>query len=526
MTGRPRLTVVGDLLLDRDVDGTVTRLSPDAPVPVVDVDVVRQSPGGAGLAAILAAQRADVTLVAPVADDADGQELQRQLKGVTVVALGHEGATRRKTRIRSAGQSLVRVDDGGPGTPTGLRSGRAAAGVRAALHDCDAVLVADYGGGVTRDPVLRDLLTEAAFRVPLVWDPHPRGGTPVPGAAIVTPNLAEAQQAAVTLPDGADADAAGAGALAALLVRAWSAHAVAITAGERGAFLAVGRGAGEHVPAAAGPGGDPCGAGDRFAVTVTDRLARGDAPGAAVHEAVVAASAWVASGGAEGFRRGLEERRSSPSEASAPGGTPGGPRSGRPGGRPSLAELGARLRASGGVLVATGGCFDLLHAGHVATLEAARRLGDHLVVLVNSDRSVRQLKGPGRPLVPASDRVRVLEALDCVEAAVVFDEEDPSRALAELRPDVWAKGGDYTVADLPESAVVRENGGRIVVLPYLPGRSTTQLVDRARDSAHPASGAELVGQVRAPSHTEPRQGPVTGSFRRPHFDPPTERTSA
>jgi rfaE bifunctional protein nucleotidyltransferase chain/domain len=128
------------------------------------------------------------------------------------------------------------------------------------------------------------------------------------------------------------------------------------------------------------------------------------------------------------------------------------------------------------VVVATGGCFDLLHAGHVATLRAARRLGDCLVVCLNSDTSVRRLKGPGRPVMPEVDRTRVLEALECVDSVVVFEDDTPVRVLEQLRPDVWVKGGDYAGADLPEAGVLTRWGGQAVVLPYVPGRSTTALV--------------------------------------------------
>jgi D-beta-D-heptose 7-phosphate kinase / D-beta-D-heptose 1-phosphate adenosyltransferase len=131
-------------------------------------------------------------------------------------------------------------------------------------------------------------------------------------------------------------------------------------------------------------------------------------------------------------------------------------------------------------VVATGGCFDLLHAGHVATLRAARDLGDCLVVCLNSDASVRRLKGPGRPLVPASDRARVLAALEYVDEVVVFDEDTPVEVLRRIRPDVWAKGGDYALTDLEEATVLEEWGGQAVVLPYLQGRSTTQMVASAR----------------------------------------------
>jgi rfaE bifunctional protein nucleotidyltransferase chain/domain len=137
-------------------------------------------------------------------------------------------------------------------------------------------------------------------------------------------------------------------------------------------------------------------------------------------------------------------------------------------------------------VVATGGCFDLLHAGHVATLRAARALGDCLIVCVNSDESVRRLKGSSRPLVPVEDRVHVLEALECVDAVVVFDEDTPSEVLQRLRPHLWAKGGDYAGADVPEAAVLRAWGGQAVVLPYLAGRSTTALVAGAASAPSPA----------------------------------------
>ncbi|MDX6222843.1 MAG: D-beta-D-heptose 7-phosphate kinase / D-beta-D-heptose 1-phosphate adenosyltransferase, partial [Frankiales bacterium] len=142
----------------------------------------------------------------------------------------------------------------------------------------------------------------------------------------------------------------------------------------------------------------------------------------------------------------------------------------------SGAQLAARVRRAGGTVVATGGCFDLLHAGHVASLTAARSLGDCLVVCLNSDASVRRLKGPMRPVVAQADRVRVLEALSCVDAVVVFDEDSPAGLLQLLKPDVWAKGGDYAGAVLPEASVLRGWGGQAVVLPYLEGRSTSSIV--------------------------------------------------
>ncbi|GEK20893.1 PfkB family carbohydrate kinase [Cellulomonas xylanilytica] len=457
---RPHVVVVGDTVLDRDVDGRIERLCPDAPAPVLDVTATHDSPGGAGLAALLcAAEGARVTLVTPVARDADGRALVNALRpDVEVVALGHEGPTRRKVRARSDGRSLVRVDDGGPGTPTEVPE----VAVRTVLATADAVLVSDYGAGVTRDARLRSLLTEAAGRCPVVWDPHPRGGPPVPGATLVTPNLAEAQQAS-----GAVADESAPDALAQALRADWDARAVAVTAGDRGAFLATTGDEPLFVPAVPARGGDTCGAGDRFAATAAVSLARGSLVSAAVGAAVADASAWVAGGGAEAFRirRRTPEHDTTDVAADVPPDE-------------DVAALAARLRLGGRTLVATGGCFDIVHAGHVATLQAARRLGDALVVVMNSDDSVRRLKGAGRPVVGAADRARVLGALDCVDAVVVFDEDDPREVLTALRPDVWAKGGDYGGRPLPETDVVRSGGGRVVLLPYLDGRSTSSLIER------------------------------------------------
>jgi rfaE bifunctional protein nucleotidyltransferase chain/domain len=137
--------------------------------------------------------------------------------------------------------------------------------------------------------------------------------------------------------------------------------------------------------------------------------------------------------------------------------------------------LAARVHAGGGTVVAAGGCFDVLHAGHVSLLQAARSLGDCLIVCLNSDESVRRLKGEGRPLNPAADRVVLLSALHCVDAVLVFAEDTPHAALHRLRPDLWVKGGDYDGQVLPETDLLSVWGGRAVTVPYLAGRSTTRL---------------------------------------------------
>lgn len=452
MSGRRRITVVGDLVLDRDVEGEVERLCPDAPVPVVDVQHVHEAPGAAGLATLLCrAGHDDVALVAPVADDPAGRRLAAALEdaGVRVLPLAHSGDTRMKTRVRAAGQSLVRLDSGGPGTPVG---GEVPATVRDRLAASTTVLVSDYGAGTAAHPGLRALLRSRPRGARVVWDPHPRGPQPVGGCALVTPNLREAR-AALSSDEQP-------GTAAARLRQRWGAGAVAVTCGAAGAWLSSGAQAPLFVPAPGAVAGDPCGAGDQFAATAALALTHGALPSEAVGEAVAAASRWVASGGAESFHR---------ESAVARGADTADPLA-------DARAVVARTRARAGTVVATGGCFDVLHAGHVASLSAARALGDCLVVLLNSDASVHRLKGPGRPVHTAADRAAVLSSLRAVDAVVVFDDDDPAQALRELRPDVWAKGGDYDVADLPESAVVRGWGGQTVSLPYLDGHGTTQIL--------------------------------------------------
>jgi len=453
-SGPAPVVVVGEAMLDVDLVGTVERLCPDAPVPVVDESHELARPGGAALAALLAA-RGDrpVVLLTPLGSDDAADRLVDLLSGVQVMALPADGGTPVKRRVRAGGQTLLRLDSGG-GAATLDRLPPAA---ELALQQAAAVLVSDYGRGLSAQPGVRTALERAAQRVPVVWDPHPRGAAPVPGTVLATPNEHEVDAGSgVSLPAAAEA-----------LRASWSVEALCVTLGERGALLVGGRDAAE-LSTDPVQGQDTCGAGDAFAAAASLALAGGTPLGEAARAGVRAASRHVAAGGAAALARRVDPqpaRGAEPLDAAA------------------VLELARRTRQRGGTVVATGGCFDLLHAGHVATLRAARRLGDCLVVCVNSDDSVRRLKGPERPLVGHEDRVAVLSALDCVDAVLVFGEDTPCTVLEALRPDIWVKGGDYVAGTLPEDEVLSRWGGRSVVVPYLPGRSTTQLVARARTPA-------------------------------------------
>jgi D-beta-D-heptose 7-phosphate kinase/D-beta-D-heptose 1-phosphate adenosyltransferase len=516
------LVVVGDSLLDIDVYCCANRLCPDAPVPVLDQRARRVRAGGAGLAALLTADAGnDVTLVTAIGDDGEAELLRDQLSVMRTV-FGPAGTpTPVKTRLRAGGRTLARIDRCPPGRPFVIDE------MLDAVSSADAVLVSDYGRGIARDWRLRRVLSGLVDRVPVVWDPHPKGAVPICGVTLATPNLAEARklsggppgESEEGLPSAAAATAsaaamranaevasaaaevasaaaevasaaavrASAEAAATALRSLWQAAAVAVTLGSRGALLD--NGESRHLaPAPAVTVLDPCGAGDHFAGTAAARLMHGDGLVDAVEHAVDAAAQFLAGGGVSTIGRldtgplasdltgplasGPTEPRgrglTRPRAASIPRPRPGNPLA-------AAKALAAAVRADGGLVIATGGCFDLLHAGHTRTLNAARNLGDCLIVCVNSDDSVARLKGHRRPINGQSDRAELLRSLGCVDEVVIFDEDGPERLLGQLRPDVWVKGGDYSADALPEADLVRDWGGAVVVLPYHEGRSSTRI---------------------------------------------------
>lgn len=451
------IVVVGDILLDVDVDGTATRLCPDAPVPVVDVAGARDRAGGAGLVATMLVEDGHhVVLVTVLGSDEAATRLGRQLAGVTVVA-GPSGApTPVKTRVRADGHPIVRFDEGCQQAPVPAVT----SAMLRALDGAAAIVVADYGRGLTSNPSLRAALARLAGRIPIIWDPHPAGAAPVESVAVVTPNWAEARAASTLLSQAPSADSPGE--LARTLMSLWRSNAVLVTQGQHGATLARSTGPTPlHIAAPETRVVDPCGAGDRLAASLAAQLAAGHDLTESARVAVRDAASFLAGGGVRALK---------------------GPRRPVPGYSTGLrgndaAALARRVRRTGGTVVATGGCFDLLHAGHARSLAAARALGDCLIVCLNSDSSVRRIKGASRPIINQLDRVELLLALGCVDAVLVFDEDTPEKCLNMLRPDIWVKGGDYNVRELPETPLVESWGGRCLTVPYHPARSTTHLAD-------------------------------------------------
>jgi D-beta-D-heptose 7-phosphate kinase / D-beta-D-heptose 1-phosphate adenosyltransferase len=288
----------------------------------------------------------------------------------------------------------------------------------------------------------------------------------VRGCSLITPNAAEAQ-----LSSGAEQPAEQGRRLCA----SWHARAVAVTIGRGGAVLTeVEPPRTTNVPLLdlARPAAgrlDTLGAGDQLAAAAALALLDGADTREAVQAAVVSAAHFVQAGGATAVSTASDAQSIDLSmhgaelDAAA-----------------DAFQVAARTRRAGGRLVATGGCFDLLHRGHISLLNQARALGDALVVCLNSDASVRRAKGAGRPVVPQQDRAAVLTALAAVDGVAIFEEKTPAALLSRLQPEIWVKGTDYADRIMPEAEVVERVGGRVVLLPVVPGYSTTHLVRTAR----------------------------------------------
>ncbi len=464
----PRVVVIGDAVLDCWMRGPSRRLSREAPVPVVEVEVTHAAPGGAANTAVnLAAMGAKARLVSVVGDDEDGHTLRGLLEAADVDTAGvlaaSEGPTAAKRRIVADEAMVARYDTVPPP--------RSHAGFTRALDaaldtDPDAVVVCDYGTGALDDDAVSALAARRARCGVLVVDAHDPGRWAPVRPDVVTPNAGEVEillGRALPAPDRAAAAEAAAGELRA---RA-GAGTVVVTLDRDGALLLADGLPAHRTWTRPVPESRACGAGDSFTAALALALAAGTPAPTAVELAQVAADVVVGRAGTAVCSTG---------DLTARVGASGGTLSSAA----ELERLVAGHRAAGRRIVFTNGCFDVVHRGHVAYLNQAKRLGDVLVVALNADEGVRRLKGPDRPVNPLADRAAVIGALSCVDHVVGFAADTPVELLEALRPDVYAKGGDYTPEMLPETPTVAGYGGRVVILDYLADRSTTATLERIR----------------------------------------------
>jgi rfaE bifunctional protein kinase chain/domain/rfaE bifunctional protein nucleotidyltransferase chain/domain len=475
----PAILVIGDLMLDGWWSGSIERLCREAPAPVVDIQTRSSVPGGAANTAMnLAALGARVSVAGIIGTDDAGEDLRGQLvaAGIDVTYLhSHpDMVTTTKIRISSGGQVMLRLDDSARTVPAGALAALAAS-VRAAVERQDAVLVCDYGKGVLADPV-RNGLVEALGEAPaprgdrplLVVDSHdPRPWAPL-RPDLVTPNAQEtARMLDLRLPDGQDR-VETVSRHAGQLLEATGAGAVVVTLDRDGTVLLRPDGATHRTWARPAAEKQASGAGDTFVAALTLARSAGLPLTASLDLAQSAADVVVHQPGTSVCSTGQLSRYLKAFADTALGAD----------------ELERQLelhRSQGQRIVLTNGCFDVLHSGHTRYLNQAKQLGDVLVVALNSDDSVRKLKGAGRPINSMADRAAVVAALSCVDYVTVFDTPTAAPLIRQLRPEVYAKGGDYTPEMLAETPAVEEYGGRVAILDYVAERSTSAVVKRIRE---------------------------------------------
>ena len=466
---RPRITVIGDVMLDRWLRGGVRRLSRESPVPVVDLAAREDRPGGAANTAMnLAALGAEDRLLTIAGGDEDGLLLRRLLEGAGVDTSGwivRAGATTCKTRIVGNDQMIARVDS--------ATHEKASPAERDAWHEAleraagEIVLVCDYGTGLFDDEARRRLAK--AVPAALLVDAHDLRPWSALAPDVVFPN-AEETAALAGIDLGAERVRVVSAAAPAVLERS-GARAAVVTLDREGTLL-LADGIPPHRTLAIPASDDrTIGAGDTFAAGFAVAFALGRPLAEASDFAQAAANVAVAHTGTSVCSLDdLVGDRRRPADTHTLD-------------RAQLTAAVAEARARGRVVVFTNGCFDLLHPGHAAHLEQAKAQGDLLVVALNDDESVRRLKGPGRPVTPVADRARMVEALGCVDYVVVFSDDSPASLLEELRPQLYVKGGDYTPEMLDEADVVEAYGGEVRILDFIPFHSTTRLVERIQAAA-------------------------------------------
>lgn len=466
-----RALVIGDVVLDRYIVGEVGRISPEAPVPVLlQTDRRAVLGGAANVARHFTAFGGAAVLVGLIGVDAAAGEIGRLAAEAGVDADLVADTTRIttvKTRVLAKNQQMARIDEETPHVASGDVRARLLAAVAAHVADVDVVVLSDYAKGALSGGVAAEIvaLARQAGR-PVFVDPKTEDFNDYAGATLVCPNVRElAVAAGLRAADDATATEACRRALARFDV-----GAVLLTRSEQGMTLLAREGEPLHVRARAVSVFDVSGAGDTAIAVVAAGVAAGLSLPDAVHFGNAAAGIVVGKSGTATVSP-LELKRFLGITALN-----------KPMSRSDTCELVAAWRAEGQVIGFTNGVFDLLHSGHIQSLEQAAEHCDVLIVGVNSDASVKRLKGPGRPIQDERTRARVLAALDVVDVATIFSEDTPRELITAIEPDVIFKGQDYREDQVVGADLVKARGGRVVLLPLVEGVSTSSTLERVKRS--------------------------------------------
>ncbi len=480
--GGKRILVVGDLMVDAYLWGDVNRISPEAPVPVVRLNRRSVTLGGAGNVLLnLAGLGLPTTAAGFVGDDDGGRQLRKLLEDAGISTAGcvtlSDRPTTTKTRVVSGHHQLVRLDEEGVGPASEADVARLIEAILGQLDNVSALILSDYAKGVITAEVCKAVTPEARRRgIPVVVDPKGLSFLKYAGATTMTPNLREFEIATGLEPgyDSATFQRAGKD-----LRDRLGLDYLVVTCGDKGIRL-FDEGEWSQFPALAREVYDVSGAGDTVIACLTASIVAGLGLDDAMRLANVAAGVVVGKIGTTPIQRRelrdavresqLLEQPNKVYEA------------------PELAQVIEGWKARGDNVVFTNGCFDLLHVGHVTLLAKARACGDRLVVGLNTDRSVRELKGPTRPVVVQGDRAQVLAGLASVDAVVLFDEETPRELIAQLKPNVLVKGGDYEESQVVGGDLVKSWGGYVAIIPLVEGRSTTKILEKSQKGPNGAAG--------------------------------------
>lgn len=470
------VAVLGEAMVDSYLEGSSDRLAQEAPVPVVRISKRTDAPGGAANAAVnVRALGGRTTLLSVVGEDRESEILTGALKaaGVSVDGLIVDPARRTlaKQRVVSNSQMLVRFDQGSTDALERDVESSLIDRLASVFGACDAVVVSDYGYGILTSRVI-DALTSLQASSPrlVVVDAKDLARYRAVGVTAVKPNYDQAMGLLGSRSATVGLRAEAITAEGERLLEVTGAHIVAVTLDQDGA-LVFERGAPPYRTYAR-PSRDTraAGAGDTFIAALTLALAAGAHTPAAVELASAAAAIVVTKEGtATCSDRDLSEHLTAQGKYIS-----------------DVGRLASRVefyRSQGRRVAFTNGCFDILHRGHITYLNRAKALADILIVGLNSDEGVARLKGPGRPINALEDRIEVVAALSGVDHIVTFSEDTPVELIRKIRPDVFIKGGDYTIDMLPEARVVEELGGEVHILPYVENRSTTGIIERIRNAA-------------------------------------------
>ncbi len=477
-----RVLVAGEVILDRYLWGEVSRISPEAPIPVLRVTGREERPGNAGFVmANLRALGAEVSALTVVGDDRDGRLLREIFRALRIdnsgIVIDRDRPTTVKQRLlgsvqaaRRATQQLLRLDEEGTEPLTPAVERQVMARVAQRVRRVDGILVSDINKGLLTPGLLRALIDHARKkRIPVIADPRLTGDFSIyRGATAITPNRYETELATgIKLTDREAWRAAGE-----LLVRKLGLDACLVTLDRDGMYLAERGGAGTYIPTSPREVYDVTGAGDVVLSTFGMFVISGLGFASAARMANLAASLEVTRLGTEVISRDDLARALAPAHQSFERKILS---------REELVAALGRERRLGKRIAFTNGCFDMIHAGHVQTLSFGRAQADVLVVGLNSDRSVRALKGDGRPVYPAAERARILAALEPVNYVVVFDDERAEKIIRLVRPDILIKGEDYRGQTVDGQKFVESYGGRVVLAPLLAGRSSSRIIEQVRE---------------------------------------------